>query len=126
MIKVNNKEYDNYYTKITWGTFEVYSYGEKRTGISPFIAFNLENNIFIGLELTFSDKMFKEMQLDIKTNVNNYVSDITYEDEKGWVSLIIEKYNCNITRISNKNFIIELYLISDEFNINIDTNIELL
>lgn len=126
MIKINNKKYDNYYTEIAWGTFDINSYDEKRTGNSPFITFNLENNIFIGLELTFPDKGFKKMKMNIKTNINNYVSDITYEDEKGWTSLITKKYDCNITKTSEKNFIIEFYSISDELNINIDTNITLL
>lgn len=30
MIKINNKEYNSYTTKIIWGNFEVVSYGKKK------------------------------------------------------------------------------------------------
>ena len=33
--------------------------------------------------------MFKEMQSGIKTNMKNYISDVAYENEKRWISLII-------------------------------------
>jgi hypothetical protein len=39
---------------VSWGNFEVYSYGKKRIGIAPFIQFNIENSI---LELGNFDKM---------------------------------------------------------------------
>lgn len=129
MIKINDKEYYDYKTRITWGNFEVYTDGNKRTGESPFITFAVENNIFIGLEITFSKDMFMNTVLNKKVSLKKYISDITYEDEKGWRSIISGEYNCDITRTSVNNFKIELNIENDEFdviNIIIDTNIELL
>lgn len=58
MIKINGKEYNDYKTEITWGTFNVNSNGQKIIGVSPFITFKLENDVFMGLELTFLDKIY--------------------------------------------------------------------
>lgn len=67
MIKINNIEYKEFETKISWGKFLVANSGHKRTGISPSITF-LVDNIFIELEFTFSKEMFENTVLDIKTN----------------------------------------------------------
>ena len=123
MIKINNKEYNNYDIEITWGDFDVVSNGEKRKGSAPFIIFNIENNIFIGIETIISKDMWKNMNLNTKVNIERYISDITYKDEAGWISIITGKYNCNILRISEKEFKIEFCVESeeiDEINIIID------
>lgn len=129
VIKVNNREYNAYKTNVSWGNFDINYKGEKRVGISPFISFDLGNNVFVGLELTFSDESFEETEIDIRTDISSYVTDILYEDEKGWGSFILGKYNCYITRSSEKNFKIELCLeyneLDDEINIEIDTIVEL-
>lgn len=129
MIKINNKEYYNYEIKITWGNFDVCSNEKKVLGLAPFIQFNIENNIFIGLEFVFSKEMFENTKLNMVTNIDKYISDITYEDENGWISLILEKYNCNITRMNENIFKIEFCVESkeiEEFNIIINTNIKIL
>ena len=99
---------------------------KKITGLAPFITFLIDNKIYLGLEFAFSKEMFKSAKKNIKTNVNNYLSDITYEDEKGWISIITGKYDCNITRISEEDFKIELCISSGVGNIIMDTNIKLL
>jgi len=121
MIIINNQEYNNYEIKIDWSNFSVYSNGKRRIGIAPFITFNIENNIFIGLEFTFSKEMFKDLELNKKINVEQYISDIVYEDEEGWISIINQEYNCNITRKDEINFKIEFCIE----NIIINTIIEL-
>ncbi len=127
MIKINNKEYNSYTTKIIWGNFEVVSYGKKRIGKAPIVRFNVENSVFLGLELTFSKEMFENMNLKTKKNIKQYISDIMYEDENGWISLVDGEYDCNILKIAEKTFIINLYVNAelDELKVVIDTEIEL-
>lgn len=124
MIIINDEKYDDFGVEITWGNFSVTSHGKRRTGISPFISFNIENNRSIALEFTFSDEMFKQMKVNIKTNVKEYISDILYADERGWISAIDDKYECNITRINEKCFRIEFHMQSEK--IIIDSIITLL
>lgn len=125
MIKINNIEYRNYNIKITWGDFEVCTDNIKRIGVAPFIALNIDDNIFIGLEFTFAKEMFEEIKLNDKINIDKYISDIQYEDDEGWVSVITGKYNCNIMRLNESEFKLELN-VQEEINIDIDTIIELL
>ena len=84
--------------------FSVSHHGKIRKGIAPFITFNIDNDKFVGLEFTFSDEMFKQMKVNIKTNVKEYISDVVYEDVRGWISIINSEYDCDITRIDEKNF----------------------
>lgn len=128
MIKINNKEYNNYTTKITWGNFSVYSNGKKRTGTSPFITFNIDDKILIGLELTFSNESFKECIKETKVDITSYLTDICYEDEKGWISLNTGKYTLYTTRINSNSFKFEFEVNEniEEINIIIDSTIDLL
>lgn len=105
------------------------SNGVERKGRAPFIQFSIENNIFIGIESTFSREMWENIKLNENVSINRYICDITYEDEHGWVSIITGKYNCCITRISDVGFRINFFVDSEdieEINIIIDTNIEVL
>lgn len=129
MIKINNIEYNEFETKISWGNFLVSSHGYKRTGIAPFIIFYV-NNIFIGLEFTFSKEMFEDTELGIKTNIKKYISDVTFENEKGCISINDGQYECNIIRINEKSFHIIFQIVAhdldEEFDIFIDDEIEIL
>ncbi len=125
MIIINNNEYNNYNIKVSWGEFSVSHNGKRRQGISPFITFNIDNDKFVGLEFTFSDEMFKQMKVNIKTNVKEYISDILYEDDRGWISIINSEYDCDITRIDETCFKIDFYINAEE-NISIDSTITLL
>ena len=71
MIKINSREYNSYTTKIIWGDFEVVSQGKKRTGKASYVNFNIENCIFIGIELTFSQEMFETLKLETHSNISN-------------------------------------------------------
>lgn len=124
MIIINNKEYTNYNIKVSWGEFSVSHHGKRRKGIAPFITFNIDNDKFVGLEFIFSDEMFKQMKVNIKTNIKEYISDVLYEDKRGWVSIINSAYDCYITRIDDKNFEINFNIKAKE-NISIDSNITL-
>ena len=118
MIKINEKEYHSYDIKIDWGKFEAKVCGRKINGESPFIIFNIENNIYIGLEFIFSKEMFNKMEINKKTNLNKYISDITYEDKKGWISIVTGNYDCNITKISTDCFNLDFLVELDEFHAN--------
>lgn len=125
MIIINNEEYNDYNIKVSWGEFSVSHCGKRRKGIAPFIAFNIDNDKFVGLEFTFSDEMFKQMKVNSKTNVKEYISDVVYEDVRGWISIINGEYDCDITRIDEKNFKIDFYIKAEE-NLYIDAKITLL
>lgn len=129
MIKINDKEFKEFEEKILWGTFSAVTNGQKRNGIAPRIMFCI-NNTLIGLELTFSKEMFENIELKTKTNIKRYISDVTYEDEKGWISIVDGQYNCDITRINDKDFQLEFHIIAHElddiFDIFIEDIIEIL
>ena len=108
MIKLNKQEYANYTTEITWETFDVYFQGKKRKGTAPFISFNIENEILIGLELTFSKEMFNNLKLNEQINIESYITDITKIEQR--------KFKLNIDVIAEQ---------FEELKISIDTNIEL-
>lgn len=124
MIKINGTIYNNPDIEIKWGKFTVYHLKEKRTGISPFITFHVDN-IFIGLELTFSKEMFEALKIETPTDLEKYITDITYEDGKGWMTIRdCGKFKCFLTRIAEKSyrleFEIEAHNLDEEFNIIID------
>jgi len=130
MIKINDKEYKTYNTKISWEKFISYKYNQKRTGIAPRILFYVDN-INIEIELSFSKDMFEEMEIGNKSNIKEYITDISFTDGKGWITLMDGKYDFNITKINNKNFLIDFYvnynyLEEDDYNIIITEEIEIL
>lgn len=126
MIIIDDKEYTNYNVKITWDSFYVISNNEKRTGIAPFITFCINENIYLGLEFSFSKEMFKNIKFNNTKDVKKYLSDITYEDKSGWISIIIDKYICEITRINESDFKLYFSIESEVGNIIINTDINLL
>ena len=70
------------------------------------------------------------MKNNTKNNIKDSISDITYENDKGWISIIDGKYNCDITKINKDTFNITFNIttkdIDEEFNIKIDENINIL
>ncbi len=109
------------------GKLFIYFNGEKINGISSFIKFNINDSILIGLELIFSKEMFMETFIDEKVDITRYLTDITYEDNNGWISIIIGNYTCYITRINEKNFILNFYVDYDDFDVlNITINMDIL
>jgi len=74
--------------------------------------------------------MFENTALRTKTDIKRYISDISYEDEKGWISINDGQYECNITRISDKDFRINFHVLAhdldDEYDIFIEDVIEIL
>lgn len=128
MIRINNKEYVHYNTKVSWGNFETVIFDKKEIGISPFITFNIEDNIAIGIETRISKEKLKSINIGEVVNLDKYITDIVYEDKKGWVSIIDGKRSCSLSKIIDDIFLIEFsvdFEEQEEFNIIINSEVEL-
>lgn len=132
LISINNEKYNTYKVKISWSDFTVSSrrgYSViKHYGTAPFITFNINDNIFIGLETTLSKEMIKNTKVNEQTDITKFISDITYEDEKGWISIINGEYVCYLVRKDVNKFQIVLDVKSEvieNLNIFIDTIVEI-
>ena len=141
MIKINDNKYVEYNTKISWIDFERnsnnaeivwgkagHNLNAKNDETAPFIEFNINNNILIGLEFSLSSKMLSEFPLNKQIDVSQYLSDITYEDEKGWISLITWDYKCTITKTAKNEYKLQFNILSNEIeklDIKIDTNLKI-
>lgn len=125
MITINNKKYETHKTEITWGKFSYYTSDKIRKGLAPFITFNINDEIFIGLELIFSKEDFKATKEKNKINIKDYVSDILYKDKIGWRSIINNNFTCNLIRLDKHHFRLIL-IIRDEKLISINAIIPIL
>ena len=106
MIIINDKNYDNVLKKVSFGEYNVNQDGKRRNGSAPFISFKFGNTI-LGLETIYDKKWLKELKINDKKDISKYITDIAYEDEKGWVSSGLGNYNCFITKVKNNIFAIE-------------------
>ena len=113
MITVNNKSYKNNPVTVTFGDYNISQNGKRRSGRAPFISFKC-NNLYIGIELIYDEKWIIELKENNKKDISKFVSDITYEDEKGWISLNHGKYNCYLEKINNHEYKIELNCCAKE------------
>lgn len=113
MITINDKNYDNVLKKVSFGEYSVTQDSNVRIGSAPIITFKIDN-ILIRLETTYDKKYLEELKINDKKDISKYISDITYEDENGWVSLITGNYNCFITKYRNNKFVFELKCEAEE------------
>lgn len=113
MITINDKNYDNVLKKVSFGEYSVTQDGNVRIGSAPIITFKFDN-ILIRLETTYDKKYLEELNTNDKKDINKYISDITYEDENGWISLITGNYNSFITKVRNNKFVFELKCEAEE------------
>jgi len=126
MIKINDQQYDDYEVRIIWQNILHVNYGNKIKGNAPFIEFNIQNKIFVGIETRILKDMLENMSFNEKIDIKKYLSDVTFEDELGWISLITNEGKSNLTRVIDNEFRLELIVNSEEANIIVDTNIKLL
>ena len=110
---INGKNFDNALKKVSFGEYNVTQDGKKRNGSAPFISFKFDN-VILGLETIYDKKWFEELKINDKKDISKYISDITYEDEKGWVSLITGNYNCFVTKTKNNMFSLEFSCEAEE------------
>ena len=113
MITINDKNYDNVLKKVSFGEYSVTQDSNVRIGSAPIITFKIDN-ILIRLETTYDKKYLEELNTNDKKDISKYISDITYEDENGWISLITGNYNCFITKYRNNKFVFELKCEAEE------------
>jgi len=125
MITINNKQYSNYTSKVTFIEYD----WNKTKGISPFISFDIENKIFVGIETRLPKETLENINYNEKLNITEYLTDITYEAEKGWISIITGTYNCFLTKMDN-SYKLELSVESNELEekikIGITSNINVI
>lgn len=107
MLIINNKEFNNPSINISFGKYSVHQNGIDRDGYSPFISFKY-TNLCIGIETNYDKNWLKELKQNFKEDISKYISDITYEDEKGWISLINGNYKCFISKVEDNIFTTEL------------------
>lgn len=128
MITINDKEYKNFEIEITWSKIAAVCDAQKITGPAPFITFFVDKFI-IGLELIHTKEMFETMKKGIKKDIKKYISDITFEDEKGWISINNGPFQCHIIKKDDKTFNIDFeidtYDLDEEFKICIKEDIRL-
>lgn len=126
MIKLNNKRYDNYKIEVLWDNFELGSNNKKIKGVSPFISFNINNNIIIEIETNISKETLENININEKINITQYLTDIIFEEQKGSRSIIDWKYNFEMTKINSNFFKIEFDINNNDEKIKIDCNVELI
>ena len=128
MIIINDKNYDNALKKVSFGEYNVTQDGKKRNGRAPFISFKFDN-IILGLETIYDKNWLEELKINDKKDISKYISDIPYEDEKGWISLRTGNYSCFITRVRNNIFVFELKCEDEEcgeyYNILLNEEVEI-
>lgn len=128
MININKKNYENPLIKASFGEYNVNQNGKKRNGKAAFISYKL-GNIYLGLETVYDKNWLKELKINDKKDISNYISDITYEDEKGWISLITGTYKCFVNRIENNIFVFEFNCEFEEcgeyYNILVDEKVKM-
>ena len=113
MIKINRTKYNINDIKVTYGNYSVTQAGQERNGISPIIHFK-GDDFFLWVETIYDKDWLSEMNLDTITDISKYISDIAYEDEKGWLSLSYGNYSCTLNKLENKLFNIELICKCEE------------
>ena len=113
MVIINEKKYENTNYKISYGEYNVNQNGKKRKGISPFLRFKC-NNINIGIEMTYDIKCIEETKINTTIDITKYISDILFENEKYWLSLIIGEFSCWLSKIEDDKFVIELKYKGEE------------
>lgn len=125
MIMINNELYEKIESDVSFDTYSVTQNKIKRKGISPFISFKC-NNKYIGIEMTYDKEWLIQMKKGNKENITKYISDIIYEDEKGFTSLIYENHYCYLEKINDLEYKIQLNCeikYSEIYSIHIDENI---
>lgn len=127
MTIINDKNYEKALIKVSFGQYIVNQDG-KINSTALFISFKF-GNIYLGLETVYDKNWLKELKMNDKKDISKYISDITYEDEKGWISLITGKYKCFINRVKDNIFIFELNCETEEcgecYSISLNKKVEI-
>lgn len=123
MIIINNDKYYKINCDISYGEYDINQNRIKRTGLSPFISFKIDDKI-IGIETVYDKKLIENLNIDKLVDITKYITDITFEDNEGWLSLIHGKYNCSICKKDKKTLYLELEVKCEEDNTFFDIKIK--
>ena len=128
MIKVNDKSYDNIPKKVSFGEYSVTQDDKKRVGKAPVISFD-SDKMHLKIETIYDKKWLKELKINDKKDITKYISDVTYEEGKGWMSLTPGNCKCSIYRIDNDIFVIEFNCETEEggkyYKISLNERVEM-
>lgn len=128
MITINKITYNNPIIRVTFGKYEKKKLGNIIKGESPIITLT-KDQIYIRLETTYDKNLFSKLIIGNKADISDSISDISYEDKDGWISLIYGYHKCIVERINDKVFNFKLDCITDEgqksYNISINENIDM-
>lgn len=108
MIRYNDKVYNKSLYQISFGEYKVKQNGKERTGKSPRITFMLDD-FNLMLEFIYDKEWIRELKINDKKDISKYVTDIIYNDSKGWISLIYGTYKCFLERIDNEFYLLDFY-----------------
>ena len=123
MIKINNKEYKNYEQKIEYTNFKVTTYGVKKEGVSPIIKLLVEDKILIRIETILSKDILLPLENHSSIDISRFITDISYEDEDGWTSIITGLSTAKLIKENNK-YNIELN-VNEEVELTLKLEISL-
>ena len=89
----------------------------------------VEDIIRIRIETTYDRNLFTKLNVGKQVDISDSLSDISYEDKKGWISLVYGYHKCIVERIDKKTFNFKLNCIADEcnenYNILVNENIDM-
>ena len=125
MIRYNDKVYNKSLYQISFGEYKVKQNGKERTGKSPRITFMLDD-FNLMLEFIYDKEWIRELKINDKKDISKYVTDIIYNDSKGWISLIYGTYKCFLERIDNEFYLLDFYcntIDEEEFSIVLNEKI---
>ena len=75
----------------------------------------------------YDKKWIKELKINDKKDISKYVTDIIYNDSKGWISLIYGIYKCFLERKDNEIYLLDFYCNTiddgEEFSISLNEKI---
>lgn len=59
------------------------------------------------------------MEINAKKDITTYITDMAYEDGKGWIPLIGGTFCCTLNKLENKVYNIEVNCYSEEGSKNL-------
>ncbi len=110
MIKINDKDYKLESLDCHWGKFTRTHNSITKTGVAPrlfFLVGEEDSSKELLLELTITDEEFKKMPIGKELNMKEEVTDIGYDDDKGWLTLSGSDYMLKITKLDTDEFLIK-------------------
>lgn len=119
MIVINSEKCCLENVNVSYGRYKVVRRGKSIKGIGLYICFKYDISS-VGIEMTYDLRDIKILKVNSTIDITDYVSDITFEDENGWLSLILGDFVCLLTKREKDLVNIELKYKGEECSINFD------